>query len=64
MAMMGGGKRMQGNLSRGEPKEPGPAARFSLLRSFKLGTFHVGSSPGNLITSWNRGMITDLGAAA
>jgi BCD family chlorophyll transporter-like MFS transporter len=49
-----------------EPREPCPETRFSTLRAFKLGSFHVGSSLSDLITSavWNRVMITDLGVAA
>ncbi|MCX7706625.1 MAG: BCD family MFS transporter [Anaerolineae bacterium] len=39
---------------------------FSVARSFKLGSFHVGSSLGDLLTSavWNRILISDLGVAA
>ena len=57
---------MQGNTPRVEHDEAGPVSRFSVLRSFKLGSFHVGSSLSDLITSavWNRVMITDLGVAA
>ena len=40
--------------------------RFSVTRSVKIGTFHVGSSMADLLTTgvWNRVMITDLGLAA
>lgn len=39
---------------------------FSVVRSFKLGSFHIGSSLGDLLTSavWNRILISDLGIAA
>src|SRR5688572_19658127 len=39
---------------------------FSIRRSFKLGTFHIGSSMADLLASavWNRVLITDLGVAA
>lgn len=39
---------------------------FSIARSFKLGSFHIGSSLGDLLTSavWNRILISDLGIAA
>ncbi len=39
---------------------------FSLGRSLKLGTFHIGSSLTDLLTSavWNRILIADLGIAA
>ncbi|MEI2692280.1 MAG: BCD family MFS transporter [Anaerolineae bacterium] len=39
---------------------------FSVLRSFKLGSFHIGSSMTDVLLSgvWNRVMITDLGIAA
>jgi BCD family chlorophyll transporter-like MFS transporter len=39
---------------------------FSALRSFKIGSFHIGSSMTDVLLSgvWNRVMITDLGAAA
>lgn len=39
---------------------------FSVLRSFKLGSFHIGSSMTDVLLSgvWNRVMITDLGLAA
>jgi len=42
------------------------APRFSIRRSLKLGSFHIGSSLGDLLTSavWNRIMITDLGVVA
>ncbi|PKO23431.1 MAG: MFS transporter [Chloroflexi bacterium HGW-Chloroflexi-1] len=41
-------------------------ARFSIARSLKIGTFHIGSSLTDLLTSavWNRILIVDLGAAA
>ena len=40
--------------------------RFSILRSLKLGLFHIGSSFSDLLTSavWNRILISDLGIAA
>jgi BCD family chlorophyll transporter-like MFS transporter len=40
--------------------------RFSVARSFKLGSFHIGSSLTDLLTSavWNRVLIVDLGIAA
>ena len=40
--------------------------QFSVRRSLKLGTFHIGSSLGDLLTSavWNRVLIVDLGVAA
>jgi BCD family chlorophyll transporter-like MFS transporter len=40
--------------------------RFSVWRSLKLGTFHIGSSFSDLLTSavWNRILISDLGMAA
>jgi BCD family chlorophyll transporter-like MFS transporter len=40
--------------------------RFSALRSFKIGSFHVGSSLTDVMLSgiWNRVMISDLGLAA
>ncbi len=43
-------------------REPG----FSVWRSLKLGTFHIGSSFSDLLTSavWNRILISDLGMAA
>lgn len=43
-----------------------PAPQFSVRRSFKLGTFHLGSSLADLLTSavWNRVLISDLGIAA
>ncbi len=43
-----------------------PEPEFSLLRSFKLGSFHIGSSLTDLLTSavWNRILIVDLGVAA
>lgn len=52
-----------------EPKvEPLPrtSPAFSIARSFKLGSFHIGSSLGDLLTSavWNRILISDLGVAA
>ncbi len=39
---------------------------FSALRSFKIGSFHIGSSMTDVLLSgvWNRVMITDLGVAA
>jgi BCD family chlorophyll transporter-like MFS transporter len=43
---------------------PGP--EFSVRRSLKLGSFHIGSSLTDLLTSavWNRVLITDLGVVA
>ena len=40
--------------------------RFSVARSLKLGSFHIGSAMGDLLTSavWNRVLIVDLGIAA
>lgn len=40
--------------------------RFRLLRTLKLGTFHIGSSAADLIVTaiWNRIMIVDLGMPA
>jgi len=40
--------------------------RFSVVRSLKLGAFHIGSSFSDLLTSavWNRILISDLGIAA
>ena len=46
---------------------PGAARpSFSALRSFKIGSFHIGSSMTDVLLSgvWNRVMITDLGMAA
>lgn len=50
---------------------PGPVTEqeapvFSIPRSFKLGSFHIGSSLADLLTSaiWNRILISDLGIAA
>ena len=39
---------------------------FSALRSFKIGSFHIGSSMTDVMLSgvWNRVMITDLGMVA
>lgn len=39
---------------------------FSALRSFKIGSFHIGSSITDVLLSgvWNRVMISDLGVAA
>lgn len=39
---------------------------FSALRSFKIGSFHIGSSMTDVLLSgvWNRVMITDLGVVA
>ena len=58
-----------------EPVAPTPGAAsdptvaapvFSVWRSLKLGTFHIGSSLADLLTSavWNRILIVDLGVAA
>jgi len=46
--------------------EPRTQPEFRLHRAIKLGTFHVGSSIGDLLTSavWNRVMIVDLGITA
>ena len=46
----------------GESAEP----RFSVWRSLKIGSFHVGSSLADLLTSavWNRLLIVDLGVPA
>ncbi|MCG8347433.1 MAG: BCD family MFS transporter [Chloroflexales bacterium] len=40
--------------------------RFSLLRTMKIGTFHIGSAFADILTSgvWNRILISDLGIAA
>ncbi len=45
---------------------PRTSPGFSVARSFKLGSFHIGSSLGDLLTSavWNRILISDLGVAA
>lgn len=45
-----------------DPEPP----RFRVSRSIKLGTFHIGSSLADLLTSavWNRVLITDLGVVA
>jgi BCD family chlorophyll transporter-like MFS transporter len=45
---------------------PSQEPQFSVRRSLKLGSFHIGSSLADLLTSavWNRVMITDLGVAA
>ena len=51
------------NLSESRaPAQP----RFSALRSFKIGSFHIGSSLTDVMLSgiWNRVMISDLGLAA
>ena len=47
------------------PTQQDPEPDFSLLRSFKLGSFHIGSSLTDLLTSavWNRILIVDLGVA-
>jgi len=41
-------------------------AGFSVMRTLKLGSFHVGSALSDLLTSavWNRILISDLGTAA
>lgn len=48
--------------------EPGTRIppRFSTLRSFKIGSFHIGSSLTDVMLSgiWNRVMISDLGLVA
>ncbi len=43
-----------------------PPPRFSTLRTMKIGTFHIGSSFADILTSavWNRILIVDLGLAA
>lgn len=53
---------MNNPISPSDPVEP----PFSVRRSLKLGTFHIGSSLTDLLTSavWNRILITDLGVAA
>jgi MFS transporter, BCD family, chlorophyll transporter len=45
---------------------PQPARRFSVLRTMKIGTFHIGSSFVDLLTSGvlNRVLISDLGLMA
>ncbi len=45
---------------------PRTSPGFSVARSFKLGSFHIGSSLADLLTSaiWNRILISDLGIAA
>jgi BCD family chlorophyll transporter-like MFS transporter len=47
-------------------QQTGPQASFSVLRSLKVGTFHIGSSLTDVMLSgvWNRIMISDLGLAA
>ena len=49
------------SLSGNSPERP-----FRLLRTIKLGTFHIGSAAADLMISavWNRIMIVDLGMAA
>lgn len=46
--------------------KPSAEYGFSALRSFKLGSFHIGSSMTDVLFSgiWNRVMISDLGIAA
>lgn len=46
--------------------KPSAESGFSALRSFKLGSFHIGSSMTDVLFSgiWNRVMISDLGMAA
>ena len=46
--------------------DPSTEPKFSIWRSLKLGTFHIGSSFADLLTSavWNRVLISDLGIAA
>jgi len=41
-------------------------SRFTVLRSIKIGTFHIGSSLADILASgvWNRVMIKELGFAA
>ena len=52
-------------LNVSESIAPAPP-RFSALRSFKIGSFHIGSSLTDVMLSgiWNRVMISDLGLAA
>lgn len=42
------------------------SARFSLLRTLKIGSFNFGSAVADILTAsvWNRILITDLGASA
>lgn len=51
--------RSDGSTSNAEPS-------FRVARAFKLGSFHIGSSLSDLLTSavWNRVLIADLGVAA
>ena len=46
--------------------QDGAQPRFSVLRSIKIGTFHIGSSMTDVLLSgiWNRIMISDLGVVA
>lgn len=48
------------------PNDNQHEATFSVWRSLKLGSFHIGSSFADLLTSavWNRVLIADLGIAA
>jgi BCD family chlorophyll transporter-like MFS transporter len=52
-------------MKRGIPVQQ-QGKRFSLLRTMKIGTFHVGSAFADILTSaiWNRILISDLGIAA
>lgn len=47
-------------------KPPESSPSFKPLRSVKIGTFHIGSSMADLLSSavWNRIMIVDLGVVA
>ena len=49
-----------------EVQSPSVEPKFSALRSFKIGTFHIGSSLTDVMLSgvWNRVMISDLGLVA
>jgi BCD family chlorophyll transporter-like MFS transporter len=49
-----------------ENPESSAVPSFSLRRTVKLGSFHIGSSMSDLITSavWNRILIADLGVVA
>lgn len=53
-------------LRKTTPPDAKPAPSFSVGRSMKLGSFHIGSSLTDLLTSavWNRILIADLGVAA
>ncbi len=53
-------------LRKTTPPDAKPSPTFSVGRSMKLGSFHIGSSLTDLLTSavWNRILIADLGVAA